>query len=121
MTIEVAGVPGLDPTLPDVSLVIDGRKYQLCFDLNALVLIQKKIGKNILIEQVSLTEPETMRTVLWGALLRESPDLTEEQAGALVTTANWGATVKATLAALGASQAEPEAGAAQPTENPSNA
>lgn len=89
MADSIAGIPGLDPTLPDISLVVGGRKYQLCYDVNALALIEADLGKNIFTERASLLEPKTIRTALWGALLRQNPELTQGQAGALIMPQNW--------------------------------
>ena len=84
---EVAGVPGLDPTLPDVSLIIGGEKRQLCFDFNAIVLAEKHTGINVL-QSVTIPTAGSLRAMLWASLIRSYPKLTIEEVGSWITMSN---------------------------------
>jgi len=85
---KVFGVPGTDPTLPDVTLIIGGVERHLVYDINAIVLAEKATGINLF--QASVTNPsaETLRGLLWASLLKESPDMTLDEAGSLITMHN---------------------------------
>lgn len=81
----VAGQLGADPTLPDVSIILGGKKRRLCFDFNAVVLASKATGVNLLRSMVDdWHDPETLRGLLWAALVRDEPELTLEQVGDLI-------------------------------------
>lgn len=84
----VAGQPGLDPTLPDVSLVIGGRERKLCFDLNAICMADKATGVNLLKAVVSEVDATNIRGLLYAALLRDDPNLTLEEVGSWITMRN---------------------------------
>lgn len=88
MSSAVAGQPGLDPTLPDVPIILGGVERKLCFDYNAIVLAEKATGINLLAGMVSAKDASTLRGLLWAALSRDNPDMTLEQAGALITPRN---------------------------------
>lgn len=118
MVTSVAGVPGQDPTVPFATVTLDGQSKVLCFDLNALARIYQQTGKNLLSDDVALSDPALLRTILCEALRREDPSVTEDWVGKAVTPANWSLVAKAVLAALGASQAEPDPDA--PKETPSD-
>ena len=85
---SVAGVPGVDPGLPDVSLILGGVKRHLCFDFNGIVLAEQATGINLL--KASWGEPSAanLRGLLWASLIKEDPTLTVEQVGELITMRN---------------------------------
>jgi hypothetical protein len=85
----VAGVPGQDPTLPSVSFVVKGEKYNLCFDFNAVAIVYQQTGINLLDEgAVSNPNPVVIRALLYAALLKNHPDMTVDAAGSLITLHN---------------------------------
>jgi hypothetical protein len=84
----VAGKPGADPTLPDVSLILGGKERVLCFDFNAICVASKVTGINLLRSVVGDLEPESLRGLLWAALLRDDPSLTLDQVGSLIRPAS---------------------------------
>lgn len=85
---NVAGKPGLDPALPDVPVILGGVERKLCFDYNAIVLAEKATGVNLLKGMVADLSATTLRGLLWAALHRDYPDMTIEEAGALITPRN---------------------------------
>jgi hypothetical protein len=84
MSTTVAGKPGEDPTLPDVTLILGGVERKLCYDYNAIVLAEKMTGVNLLEGVVGQMTATNLRGLLWASLKRESPDLTIDQVGALI-------------------------------------
>lgn len=84
----VAGRPGADPTLPDVTLILGGKERKLCFDFNAICVASKVTGINLLRSIVGDLEPESLRGLLWAALLRDDPSLTLDQVGGLIRPAS---------------------------------
>ena len=80
----VAGKPGSDPTLPDVSIVLGGKERKLCFDFNAIVLASQETGINLLKAIVREIEPASLRGLLWASLLRDDPTITLEQVGQMI-------------------------------------
>ena len=88
MSNNVAGKPGLDPTLPDVSLVIGGQERHLCFDLNAVCVAEKSTGVNLLKAAVSEVDATSIRGLLFAALLCDDPKITLEEVGTWITMKN---------------------------------
>lgn len=84
----VAGKPGLDPTLPNVTLVLNGDEYQLCYDHNAIVQAEKATGINLLFAAATSPTATTIRGLLWSALLRDNPELTIDEVGSWITPRN---------------------------------
>lgn len=89
-TQNVAGKPGLDPTLPDVELTLGGKAYHLAFDFNAIVMAEKATGTNLLSALVTDINATNLRGLLWAALLKENPKLTIDEVGAMITPAKMG-------------------------------
>lgn len=85
---NVAGKPGLDPTLPDVTLILGGVQRHLVFDFNAIVLAEKHTGVNLLHAIVTDINATNLRGLLWASLLKESPKLTIEEVGSMVNPRN---------------------------------
>lgn len=84
MSTTVAGKPGLDPALPDVSLILGGVERKLCFDYNAIVQAEKATGVNLLEGMAGRLNATNLRGLLWAALLRGSPKITIEEVGELI-------------------------------------
>jgi len=85
---NVAGVPGLDPTLPDVKLILAGKTYQLVFDFNAIAQAEIATGINLLQASIDTASAQSLRGLLWASLLKQNPTLTIEHVGSLVTMKN---------------------------------
>lgn len=112
----VAGKPGQDPTLPDVSLVIGGRERHLCFDLNAICIAEKATGVNLLKAAVSEVDATSIRGLLYAALLRDDPTLKLDEVGSWITMSNLPHVHKAIVTAWFASIDEPENNGTEPGE-----
>ena len=84
----VAGQPGLDPTLPDVSLILNGVERHLCYDHNAIAQVEKITGLNLLFAAAAAPNATALRALLWAALLRETPGLSLEEVGSWMTPQN---------------------------------
>ena len=87
-TNKVAGKPGLDPTLPDVELVFNGETYHLAYDFNAIVQAEKVTGVNLLTSVVGEITAQSLRGLLWASLLKDRPEITIDEAGALIKPTN---------------------------------
>ena len=81
----VAGKPGLDSTLPNVPLVINGTTYHLCFDFNAVATVEAETGINLFTADQTKFSPVTFRAMFYASLVKGHPDLTLEQVGSLIT------------------------------------
>jgi hypothetical protein len=108
MSTTVAGKPGEDPTLPDVTLILGGVERKLCYDYNAIVLAEKMTGVNLLEGVVGQMTATNLRGLLWASLKRESPDLTIDQVGALIQPRALGIIQQALMAVWFGSIAEPD-------------
>lgn len=84
----IAGRPGEDPTLPDVSLVIGGQERHLCFDFEAICKVEQLTGLNLLKSAVSEVSATNLRALLYAALLRDDPALSLEQVSKWITMHN---------------------------------
>ena len=105
---NVAGKPGLDPTLPDVSLILGGTTYKLCYDYNAIVLAEQATGVNLLKAILSEINATNLRGLLWAAMHRHSPSLSLDDVGALIRPTAIGEIHAALVATWFGSIAEPE-------------
>lgn len=88
MSNKVAGKPGLDPTLPDVELVLGGETYALAYDFNNVVQAEKSTGVNLLTSVVGEITAQSLRGLLWASLLKDRPDITIEAVGKLIRPTN---------------------------------
>lgn len=86
----IAGVPGQDPTLPDVSLIIGGKERHLCFDMEAIIRVEQLVGLNLFKAAVSEVNATNLRALLYAALLRDDPSLTLEAVSKWITMRNVG-------------------------------
>jgi hypothetical protein len=121
MSTTVAGKPGLDPTLPNVSIILGGEERHLCFDYNAIVLVEKATGVNLIESAAGVQSATSLRAMLWASLLKENPKLTVDQVGAWITMHNAPGIYAALLAAWFASTADPDAGEETQTEGEAKA
>jgi hypothetical protein len=110
METSVAGQPGLDPTLPNVSLILGGVERHLVFDFNAIVLAEKLTGVNLLKAIVADVDATNLRALLWTALVRESPKLTLDEVGTWISMRNAGIIRRALVTAWFGSIEEPTEG-----------
>lgn len=78
----------LEAASPRPSFVVDGVEYALRFNLNATVVLKKKTGINISRAGIDLHDAEMFRAALCCGLLHGLPNMTEEDAGALVDVDN---------------------------------
>lgn len=87
-TNKVAGKPGHDPMLPNVELIVGGETYHLSYDFNAVVLAEEATGVNLLAAVVGEMNARQLRGLLWSALVKDRPEMTIEQASALILPTN---------------------------------
>jgi len=85
---KVFGTPSLDPSLPDVTLLVGSEEFHLAFDMNAIVLAEKATGIDLFKASISNPTAENLRGLLWACILKHKPDFTIEQAGKLITPRN---------------------------------
>jgi hypothetical protein len=104
-----ANTPGLDATLPDVSLILGGVERHLAFDFNAIVLAEKATGVNLLKAIVGDIDATKIRGLLWASLLRENPKLTLDEVGSWIKPRNVATIHQALIAAWFGSIDEPDA------------
>ena len=104
----VAGKPGLDPTLPNVPIILGGVERHLCFDYNAIVLVEQQTGVNLLKASVGQPSMTSVRAMLWAALLHENEELTLAEVTALIRPKNIAAIHYALNQAWFGSVADPE-------------
>lgn len=106
---SVAGKPGLDPTLPDVALILGGVERRLVFDFNAIVHAEKVTGLNLIKAMVSELDATRTRGLLWAALLKEHAELTLEEVGGWLHPRNLSVVRDALIATWFGSIPEPDA------------
>jgi hypothetical protein len=98
----------VDPTLPKVSIEVDGVTYYLCFSFNAICQAEASTGLNLLnaldFRSVDATK---LRALLFSALLRIQPDTTLESAGSLLNLKTAGMITRALTEAFTESHPEP--------------
>ena len=82
------GSKNLQAAMPEVEIDLD-RKRKLIFDFNAICKLEEVTGRNALSgEMWSSMKAQDVRALLWGALLKDDPDLTVDQVGSLITFKN---------------------------------
>ena len=114
MAKKVAGVPGLDSTLPNVPLTLNGITYHLCFDFNACALVESETGINLFASDITKFSPTNFRAMFFSSLLKAHPEFTLEQAGALITPK----TLPAIATAVGKAWSDSTAENTENTESP---
>lgn len=66
------------------TLTIGGRERKVHFDLNALCAIEERLGLNGLqqiADQLEKLQGKSLRCVIWAGLVRDDPNLTEDEVG----------------------------------------
>jgi hypothetical protein len=103
----VAGKPALDPTLPNVPLVLNGRTLFLAFDFNAIATAESVTGLELLnsIDLQNLNAGK-FRALLYSALLKAQPDITIEEVGSMINFTSLPAITVALVHAWTGSQPE---------------
>jgi hypothetical protein len=111
--LKVAGLPGTDPTLPRVELVVNGESYFLAFTFRALALAQKHlrlIGYDCnLLQALDLRymDAEKFIPLLYAGLLMHQPAIEIDAVADLVTLDNYGEIYQKIVDAYVASVAKP--------------
>lgn len=77
-----------DPTIEFVSIEIDGRQWNLCYDFNAIAIAEKLAECNLLqgiagVVLHSMTASQ-LRGLFYAALLKAHPKITIDEAGSLI-------------------------------------
>jgi hypothetical protein len=114
MAKKVAHNPAVDPTLPKVEIMLDGKSYFLCFTFGALALAEAKLRAAgtpaNLLHALDLTSMDASKIVplLYAAMITHQSDITPEKAANLVTMRNLGAIFSGITDAYIASLADPE-------------
>jgi len=85
---QVAGTVGLDPTLPNVSLILGGVERHLCYDFNSIVQVERLTGINLLQSAITELSATNLRALLWAALLKGNADLTIDEVGNWISLRN---------------------------------
>lgn len=106
---KVAGTPGLDPTLPDVTLILGGVERHLCFDFNSIALVEQHTGINLLKASLSDINATNLRALLWASLLKENENLSIEEVGSWITMRNANTVYTALITAWFGSASDPDA------------
>ena len=115
---KVAKNPAIDPTLPKVEIILDGKTRYLCFTFGALALAERKLREQgitaNLLHALDLSNLDASRVVplLFAALITHSPNVTIEEVISLVTLRNLGTIFEGIATAYGASLSVPEKDAA---------
>jgi hypothetical protein len=106
---KVAGKPGSDPVLPNVELIVKGETYHLAYDFNAICLAEKETGINLLTSVIGEITASSLRGLLWASLLKENPELTLDEVGALIQPTNIPTVRKAIVTTWFGSVQDPDA------------
>lgn len=111
--IKVAGVPGLDPTMPLVEIELAGEKYFLAFSFGAMTIAQKRlreIGYECnLLQALDLRymDAEKFIPLLYSAMIIHQPEIAIDKVADLVTLDNFGQIFSKLVEAYAASIAKP--------------
>lgn len=76
----------VNPTLKYSTLEVDGETYSLAFSFNSIAVAEREAGSNLLLGLRSLESLNAaqLRGLLFAAMSPAQPDITLDQAGALV-------------------------------------
>jgi hypothetical protein len=72
----------------EVGFDVDGARYTLAFSINALCELEEKLGGAVVDLGTMMTGGKrfsTMRSVFWCGLTEHHPELTEKEAGKIMT------------------------------------
>lgn len=129
---NIAGVAGIDPTLPNVRLEANGKSYQLVYDYGAIARAERELNataaamtpRGATFVRISLLHgfdldaatAEEFRGLVYAALLPQQPKITLAEVDKLLTFANMKAIYDAIVRCWLGSQPEP--GAEDKDKNP---
>jgi hypothetical protein len=111
---EVAGVPGVDPTMPRVPLKIGKETLYLCFTLEAIARAQSILRANgfecSLIQALdfSTLQADNIVPLLYAGLITHKPEITLEEIFKIVKFRHIPKVLEAIVLAYGESMAEPD-------------
>jgi hypothetical protein len=111
---RIAKNPAVDPTLPKVSMTLNGEEYFLCFTFGALASAEAKLRKlgieANLLRALDLSNLDATHLVplLYAALITHKPDISPEQVAKMVRLQDIPAIFQALAKAYVESLAEPE-------------
>ncbi len=101
------GKPGVDPTLPNITLSINGEDFSLAYDFAAIVLVEKATGINLLSSVIEEPTFQGIVALFWAAVLKSRPDFTLEKAAGLIDLQSVLMILHAVRVAWGASIPDP--------------
>lgn len=105
-----------------VSMTLGGKEYKMGFDFNALAELEEKLGRSMLEPgAMNFQSVKEIRYFVWASLLKDSPGITVEEAGALITPSNMADVMAKLNEAQGISLPDAEEvkeGSADPTPPP---
>lgn len=110
---KVAGIPGVDPTLPRVELKLGSDTYYLVFNFKALALAAAKLREKgvhtNLLQSLDLSglDADTLAPLLYAGLITHQPEITLDEVVAKVSIRDLGGIFTAIAEAYTASLAEP--------------
>lgn len=77
------------PTSPIVSIHLGGKDWQLRYDFNALIRLEKEIGKSAFdATTFQAIRAQDLRAFIWAGLLHQQHDLTLEEVGSWINPQN---------------------------------
>lgn len=110
-TRKIAGTSA-DPTLPKTPIEIDGKTYDLCFDLGALAEAEQAINREghqvNLLAALPVLNLTNVRLIFAAALRKFHPEVGYDEAVSMVTLANVYAIASVIAEAWKAALPEPE-------------
>jgi hypothetical protein len=118
---KVAGIPGVDPTLPLTSIELGGVTYNLVFTFKALAIGAselRKQGVNVnLLHSLDLTSMDADRVapLLFAAMITHHPEMQVEKVQDLITLKNLGRVFEAIAQAYTDSMVEPSTSTGETT------
>lgn len=111
--VKIAGVPGTDPTMPVVEIVLNDKTYYLAFNFKALAFAQKHlrlVGYECnLLQALDLRniDAEKFIPLLYAAMITHQPGIAIDSVADLVTIDNFGMIFSKLVETYGASIAKP--------------
>lgn len=95
-TQSIVGNPELDATVPDISLELGGKTYHLLFKFSSLSIAEKKLHAAgirislLVARSVTFWDASNLPYIFFAALQAHHPEITLEQADAMLTFENCG-------------------------------
>lgn len=98
-----------NPKDTSVSINLGGKEYKMGYDFNALAELEDKLGRSMLeAGAMNFKSVKEIRYFVWASLLKDSPNITVQEAGALITPGNMAEVTKKLVEAQGSSIPDPE-------------